>query len=168
MLTHVIPFLRFRVGSPESGGQRVPGWAVSTLLQIIKKGNRRLMAPYATAILESFIPLFSSMEPDFVNYLHLNASGYNLTTQEIDESRLKFSVRHNPLMEGAEKLIDTSYGPDIDKQIVSVIEKQTKSSLGMPSQTATSRILVTMFVRNHLRFKDFADHLLVAIRETHA
>ena len=68
-------------------------------------------------------------------------------------------------MEGAEKLIDTSYGSDVDRQIASVVEVATKSSLGMPSQTATSRILVTMFVRNHLRFKDFADPLLVAIQK---
>jgi proteasome component ECM29 len=164
MLKHVIPFLLSGSGV-ESGVKETQAWAVSTLLQIIKKGNRRLMGPYATAILDSFIPLFSSMEPDVVNYLHLNASGYNLTTQEIDESRLKFSVRHSPLMEGIEKLIDTSYGPDIDRQIVSVVEKQTKSSLGMPAQTATSRLLVTMFVRNHLRFKDFADPLLVAAQK---
>jgi proteasome component ECM29 len=164
MLKHVIPFLLSTSGV-ESGVKETQGWAVSTLLQIIKKSNRKLISPYVTAILESFIPLFSSMEPDYINYLHLNASGYNLTTQEIDETRLKYSVRYNPLMEGVERLIDNSYGPEIDKQIVSVVEKAAKSSLGMPSQTATSRILVTMFVRNHARFKDFADPLLDAIQK---
>ena len=41
MLTHVIPFLLSGSGV-ESGVKESQGWAVSTLLQIIKKGRRSL------------------------------------------------------------------------------------------------------------------------------
>jgi proteasome component ECM29 len=164
MLDHVIPFLLSTSGV-EARAKDVQGWAVSTLLTVIKKSRGTILESHIPLLLESIIGMFSSLEHDMVNYLHLNADKYNMTTSQIDELRLK-ATRSSPLMDAVEKLIDAPFKdqatPD---KIVTVLEKSVRSSLGMPSQTATSRILVSMFVRHHARYKPHADRFLRAIQK---
>lgn len=164
MLNHVIPFLLSPSGV-EARAKDVQGWAVTTLLTVIKKSRGTVLETHVPLLLESIIGLFSSLEHEMVNYLHLNSDKYNMTTAEIDDLRLK-AARASPLMDAVEKLIDSTFKDNTTPdKIVDVLEKQVRSSLGMPSQTATARILVSMYVRHHARYKPFADRFLRAIQK---
>jgi proteasome component ECM29 len=69
-------------------------------------------------------------------------------------------------MEGVEKLLDATYSkPETTDKVAAAVEKAARSSLGMPSLAATSRVMVTMFVRYQVRFKPYADRLLKAIEK---
>jgi proteasome component ECM29 len=165
MLDHVLPFLLSPSGI-EAKAEDVQGWAVSTLLLIIKKSRGKVLESHVPTLIESLISLFSSLEPAIVNYVHLNADKYNMSAQDIDDLRLKVTVKQSPLMEGVEKLLDSTYSnPATTDKVAAVVEKAARSSLGMPSLAATSRVIVTMFVRHQVRFKPYADRLLKAIEK---
>jgi proteasome component ECM29 len=150
----------------EAKAEEVQGWAVSTLLLIIKKSKGSVLEPHVPTLVESLIALFSSLEPAIVNYVHINAAKYNMTAQDIDDLRLKVTVKQSPLMEGVEKLLDATYSkPETTDKVAAAVEKAARSSLGMPSLAATSRVMVTMFVRYQVRFKPYADRLLKAIEK---
>lgn len=104
MLKHVLPFLLSPSGM-ESSAKEVQAFSVNTLLEIIKKSNGSTLRPFIPDLVERLIGLLSSLEPEAVNYIHLNASKYNLTEQKIDDMRLS-SVRTSPLMEAVERCID--------------------------------------------------------------
>lgn len=104
MLKHVLPFLLSPSGM-ESSAQEVQTFAVHTLLETIKKGNGSTLRPFIPELVERLIGSLSSFEPEAVNYLHLNASKYNLTEQKIDDMRLS-SIRSSPLMEAIERCLD--------------------------------------------------------------
>jgi len=104
MLKHVLPFLLSPSGM-ESSAKEVQAFSVTTLLEIIKKSNGSTLRPFIPDLVERLIGLLSSLEPEAVNYIHLNASKYNLTEQKIDDMRLS-SVRTSPLMEAVERCID--------------------------------------------------------------
>ncbi|KAF2671482.1 ARM repeat-containing protein [Microthyrium microscopicum] len=164
MLGHTIPFL-LDPARIDSAAEDVKAWSVSTLLTIIKKSKGSVLEEWIPLLLESFITLFSSLEPAAVNYLHLNAAKYNTTASEIDGMRLQ-ATRQSPLMEALETLLDMPYkNPDTPNKIIIVVEQSMQRMIGMPSLTATSRIIVTMFVRHHARYKEFADRLLTGIRK---
>ena len=78
---------------------------MNTLLEIIKKSNGSTLLPFIPDLVERLIGLLSSLEPEAVNYIHLNASKYNLTEQKIDDMRLS-SIRTSPLMEAIERCLD--------------------------------------------------------------
>ncbi|KAI6916232.1 ARM repeat-containing protein, partial [Hortaea werneckii] len=87
MLKHVLPFILSPSGM-ESGAQEVQAFAVHTLLEIVKKSSGGTLRPFIPELVERLIGCLSTFEPEAVNYLHLNASKYNLTEQKIDDMRL--------------------------------------------------------------------------------
>lgn len=104
MLKPVLPFLLSPSGMESSAGE-VQAFSVHTLLEIIKKSNGSTLLPFIPELVERLIGLLSSLEPEAVNYIHLNASKYNLTEQKIDDMRLS-SIRTSPLMEAIERCLD--------------------------------------------------------------
>jgi proteasome component ECM29 len=103
-LTRVLPFL-FSTSGLESSAEEVRLFSVQTLLQIVKKANATTLNPHVPELVERLLGLLSSLEPEAVNYLHLNANKYNLTEQKIDDMRLQ-SVRSSPLTESIERCLD--------------------------------------------------------------
>lgn len=107
--------------------------------------------------------LLSSLEPEAVNYLHLNASKYNLTEQKIDDMRLQ-SVRSSPLTESLERCLDLA-DADTMKALAPRIEAAMKSAVGLPSKVGCSRILVTLATRHRFLFSPYADSFLKLVQK---
>jgi proteasome component ECM29 len=107
--------------------------------------------------------LLSSLEPEAVNYVHLNASKYNLTEQKIDDMRLA-SVRSSPLTESVERCLDLA-DADTMAALVPRIEAAMKNAVGLPSKVGCSRILVTLATRHRFLFNPYADSFLKLVQK---
>ncbi|KAK3647069.1 proteasome component M29 [Elasticomyces elasticus] len=157
MLKHVLPFLLSPSGM-ESSAQEVQSFSVRTLLEIIKKANGSTLRPFIPELVERLIGLLSSLEPEEVNYLHLNASKYKLTEQKIDDMRLS-SVRSSPLMEAIERCLDL-LDDETMLRLQPRLENAMKSALGLPSKVGAGRVLVSLSTRRLAVFRPFVDHFL--------
>ncbi|KAL5412176.1 hypothetical protein PMIN04_009962, partial [Paraphaeosphaeria minitans] len=162
MLSRVLPFL-FSGSGLESSAEEVRSFAVHTLLQIVKKSNAKTLNPHVPELVEKLLGLLSSLEPEAVNYIHLNASKYNLTEQKIDDMRLQ-SVRSSPLTESIERCLDLA-DADTMKALVPRIEAAMKAAVGLPSKVGCSRILVTLSTRHNFGFKPYADGFLKTLQK---
>ena len=157
MLKHVLPFLLSPSGM-ESSAQDVQMFAVQTLLEIIKKANGATIRPFIPELIERLIGLLSSLEPEAVNYIHMNASKYNLTEQKIDDMRLS-SVRSSPIMEAIERCLDF-LDEETMKTLQPRLESALKSAMGLPSKVGSSRVLVSLSTRRMVLFQPYADEAL--------
>jgi proteasome component ECM29 len=161
-LTRVLPFL-FSTSGLESSAEEVRLFSVQTLLQIVKKANATTLNPHVPELVERLLGLLSSLEPEAVNYLHLNAKKYNLTEQKIDDMRLQ-SVRSSPLTESIERCLDLADAETM-KLLVPRIEAAMKSAVGLPSKVGCSRVLVTLATRHRFVFNPYADQFLRLIHK---
>lgn len=161
-LTRVLPFL-FSTSGLESSAEEVRLFSVHTLLQIVKKSNAKTLNPHVPELVERLLGLLSSLEPEAVNYIHLNASKYNLTEQKIDDMRLQ-SVRSSPLTESLERCLDLA-DSDTMRALVPRIESAMKNAVGLPSKVGCSRVLVTLATRHRFLFSPYADTFLKLIHK---
>ncbi|KAF1824179.1 ARM repeat-containing protein [Dissoconium aciculare CBS 342.82] len=162
MLKHVLPFLLSPSGM-ESSAQDVQLFSVHTLLEIIKKANGATIRPFIPELVERLIGLLSSLEPEAVNYVHLNAAKYNLTEQKIDDMRLS-SVRSSPLMEAIERCLDL-LDDETMRLLQPKLESAMKSAVGLPSKVGSSRVLVSLSTRRMILFKPYVDDNLKLIEK---
>lgn len=157
MLSRVLPFLLSPSGL-ESSAEEVRLFAVRTLLEIVKKSNAATLNSHSPLLVERLLGLLSTLEPEAVNYIHLNASKYNLTEQKIDDMRLA-SVRSSPLTESIERCLDLADADTMGK-LVAAIEAAMKSAVGLPSKVGCARVLVSLGTRHNFLFKPYADNFL--------
>jgi len=162
MLSRVLPFLLSGSGL-ESSAEDTRNFAVVTLLQIVKKSNAKTLNPHSPELVERLLGLLSSLEPEAVNYIHLNASKYNITEQKLDDMRLQ-SVRSSPLTESIDRCLDLA-DADTMKALIPHIEAAMKNAVGLPSKVGCSRILVTLSTRHNFLFKPYADGFLKLIQK---
>ena len=162
MLIRVLPFL-FSGSGLESSAEEVRTFAVVTVLKIVKKSNAKTLNMHVPELVERLLGLLSSLEPEAVNYIHLNASKYNLTEQKLDDMRLQ-SVRSSPLTESIERCLDLA-DADTMKALVPRIEAAMKAAVGLPSKVGCSRILVTLSTRHNFLFKPYADSFLKLVQK---
>lgn len=162
MLKHVLPFLLSPSGM-ESSAQEVQTFAVRTLLEIVKKSNGKTLRPFIPELVERLVGLLSSLEPEAVNYIHLNASKYNLTEQKIDDMRLS-SVRSSPIMEAVERCLDL-VDDETMQELQPRLANAMKSAVGLPSKVGSSRILVSLSTRRMAIFRPVADDFLRLIEK---
>ncbi|BCR84994.1 ECM29 family proteasome component [Aspergillus chevalieri] len=157
MLGKAIPFLLSDKGM-ESGVQEVQGFAIGSLIQIIKKSPAKSLRPFVPPILEQFLNSLSSLEPQAVNYVHLNADKYGLTSEEIDKMRLS-SIRTSPMMEVIERyLIDTLDETSV-KDFAAKLEGVLRAAVGLPTKVGCSRVLVLLSMKTIL-FRPYADRFI--------
>ncbi|KAL5333750.1 proteasome stabiliser-domain-containing protein [Aspergillus crustosus] len=157
MLESTIPFLLSDKGI-ESSVQEVQGFALGALIQMIKKGAGTSLRPFVPSIIEQFLNCLSSLEPQAVNYVHLNADKYGLTGQEIDKMRLS-SIRTSPMMEVIERYLIDMLDDASVKEFATKLEGVLRSAVGLPSKVGCSRVLVLLSMRTML-FQPYADRFI--------
>ena len=157
MLKQVLPFLLSPSGL-ESGAPEVQDFSRETLLKIIKSSNRKTLRPFIPDLVGRLLTLLSSIEPEMINYIHLNAQQYGLTAQELDDARLKH-IRGSSMLEAIERcldFLDETSMPELQQSL----ENAIKTVVGLPSKVGCSRVLVTLSTRQNFIFKSYADHFL--------
>ena len=157
VLTQILPFLLSTSGL-ESSVKEVQAFALNAILEITKKSDSITLQPFVPEVIDRLARLLSSMEPQAINYVHLNADKYKLSTSEIDDMRLK-SVRGSPLMEAIERCLDY-----LDENAMGALyprlEDIMKTAVGLPSKVGLSRILVSLSTRHNMIFSRYADKCL--------
>ncbi|KAJ5996552.1 hypothetical protein N7522_008212 [Penicillium canescens] len=157
LLKSAIPFLLSDKGL-DSSVEEVQGYAIGALIQMTKKSPGTLLRPHVPNMLEKFLTALSSLEPQAVNYVHLNADKYGLTGQEIDKMRLS-SIRTSPMMEVIERyLIDNLDESNLD-ELAQRLEDVLRSAVGLPSKVGCSRVLVLLSMKT-LMFRPYADRFI--------
>jgi proteasome component ECM29 len=157
LLQSAIPFLLSDKGL-DSSVEEVQGYAIGALISMIKKSPGSLLRPHVPNMLEKFLSALSSLEPQAVNYVHLNADKYGLTGQEIDKMRLS-SIRTSPMMEVIERyLIDNLDESNLD-ELAQRLEDVLRSAVGLPSKVGCSRVLVLLSMKT-LLFRPYADRFI--------
>lgn len=162
MLKKVLPFLLSPSGL-ESSAQEVQAFALSTLLQIIKSSKGDTLRPFISDLVGRLLGLLSSLEPQAMNYIYLNADKYGATAQQIDNIRLT-SVRGSPMMEAIERCLDFLDEVTM-KELERSLENAIKTGVGLPSKVGCSRVLVTLCTRHNFLFRAHADHFLRLVRK---
>ncbi|KAL4868767.1 hypothetical protein BDV12DRAFT_168978 [Aspergillus spectabilis] len=157
MLESTVPFLLSDKGM-ESSVQEVQGFALGALIQMIKKGAGASLRPFVPSIIEQFLNCLSSLEPQAVNYVHLNADKYGLTMQEIDKMRLS-SIRTSPMMEVIERYLIDMLDDASMKEFATKLEGVLRSAVGLPSKVGCSRVLVLLSMRTVL-FQPYTDRFI--------
>ncbi|MCJ1387811.1 proteasome component M29 [Xylographa bjoerkii] len=162
MLKEVLPFLLSPSGL-ESSAQEVQAFSLKTLLQIIKSSNAKILRPFIPDLVGRLLALLSSLEPQEINYLHLNADKYGMTAQQIDDVRLS-SVRSSPMMEAIERCLDMLDDASM-MQLQPSLEQALRTTIGLPSRVGVSRVLVSLSTRHNFVFKPYADTFLKFLRK---
>lgn len=158
-LEQVMPFL-FSTRGLESSSTDVQKFAYSTVLKLVKSGGKTLL-PFIPTIVEQILGLLSTLEPDFINYIHLNAAKYDTTEEKIDEARSAM-VSHSPMMEAVERCLDL-VDDETMKQLVPCLQNVIKTAVGMPSKIGCSGVLVSLATRHSFVFRPHADIFLKEI-----
>jgi proteasome component ECM29 len=156
VLEHLIPLFLGNKGLL-SDSEDVKNFALKTILDICKIGNNSVK-PFVPKLVDNFINLMSTLEPDVINYLILNADKYNLQHNDIDAKRLR-SIGQSPMMDAIEKLLDL-LDDDVMDEFVSKLQSSIKRSVGLPSKVCGSRVLVTMITKHYELTKPYGDRLL--------
>ena len=162
MLNEVLPFLLSPSGL-ESSAQEVQGFALRTLLQIIKSSNGEILRPFIPDLVGRMLSLLSSLEPQEINYIHLNADKYGMTAQQIDDVRLT-SVKSSPMMEAIERCLDMLDETSM-KELQPSLVQALRTTIGLPSKVGVSRVLVSLSTRHNYLFKPHADSILRLLRK---
>lgn len=162
MLHHIVPFLLGKEGL-ESGAEDVQGYSILSITNIIKKAPAPLIRPFIPQILEKFLVAMSSIEPQMVNYVYLNAEKYGSSGQEIDKMRLS-AIRSSPMMEAIELHLLDAIDESSMAETVAKLEDSLKTSIGLPSKVACSRVLVILSSKSIL-FRPYAPQLIRLIRK---
>lgn len=159
LLEHLVPFLMGNFGL-QSEAQEVQSFALKTIINLCKKGGPALK-PFIPGLVEELLVLMSTLEPQAMNYLALNADKYGLTHNDIDASRLA-SVRGSPIMEAVEQLVDQATDEKTMGLLVPHLAAAIKKSVGLPSKVGASRVLVALTIRHLQGAAPYADKLLVS------
>lgn len=186
MLDHAMPFLIQQMDG--GAGQDVQQYAIVTLLEIVKKCPPKALRSYAPQILETLVVSLSSLEHESINYLHLNADKYGLTTEKLDKMRVS-SINASPVTEAIERCLESitmrveapEPAPDAMEGVVSMSKASAspspmddamqrlvnayRAAIGLPSKVGLSRVMITLVVRHPTAFRPYADKFIQQTRK---
>lgn len=145
VLNNLIPFFLGNKGLL-SDAEEIRNFALETILKLCKTGGKAVK-PHVPQLLGIFVELMSTLEPEIVNYLVLNADKYNLKSSEVDARRLQ-SLGHSPMMDAIEQLLGL-----LDEllmgETVQLLRKYIKKSVGLPSKVCGSRVIVSLITKHY-------------------
>lgn len=156
VLNNLIPFFLGNKGLL-SDAEDIRNFALETILKLCKIGGKSVK-PHVPYLLETFVELMSTLEPEIVNYLVLNADKYNLKSSEVDARRLQ-SLGHSPMMDAIEQITDLLDELLMEKTIDS-LRRCIKKSVGLPSKVCGSRVVVSLIRKHYAITKPYGDKLL--------
>jgi proteasome component ECM29 len=155
-LETLLPFLLGTKGLL-SDADDIRDFALTTVLKLVKEGGASIR-PFIPELIDNFIALMSTLEPQIVNYLVLNADKYNLRNDDIDAKRLQ-SVGQSPMMDAIEQML-LQLDDTLMPIFISKLQQSIKKSIGLPLKVCGSKVLVTLVTKHLELVKPYGDKLL--------
>ncbi|PRT55026.1 Proteasome component ECM29 [Wickerhamiella sorbophila] len=143
LLSTLIPFLTGPRGL-QSESEDVRVFAMETLNKIAKSDSDDFK-PFKLKFVNDFTLLLSTIEPQAMNYLALNAANYGVDASTIDESRMR-GLSRSPIMETLESLVDRLDDSEL-RDYLADLPKTIKGSVGLPSKLASARLVISVCLR---------------------
>ncbi|KAI1906458.1 proteasome component M29 [Ophidiomyces ophidiicola] len=162
MLQRFIPFL-LHYGM-ESNVPEIQIYSITTMTTLVRKSPTNALGPYIPDILEKFLLSLSSVEPEMMNYIYLNADKYGVSGQDIDKARLN-AVNNSPIMQSIELYLLDMLDSASMKEVVLKLENVLRSAIGLPTKAAWCRALVRLSSKPIL-FQPYADRF-IQLTKTH-
>lgn len=155
-LNIILPFLLGTKGL-ESDAEDVRKFSLTTLLDLVKNTGDSLKS-FAPQMVYNLSILFSSVEPQVINFLALNSKNYNLDSNVIDSHR-RNAVTSSPIFEAIDKLVTMCDDSQVES-MVDYASKSVKKSVGLPSKVAASHVIILLIKRFGLDMKPYSGKLL--------
>lgn len=156
ILEIILPFFLGTKGI-NSDAEDVRKFALTTLLELVKNTGDSIK-PFAPQLVYEFTLLFSSIEPQVINYLSLNANNYNVDSKVIDMHR-KNGITGSPLYETIDKLVSRADDSNL-LDFVDYSMKAVKKSIGLPSKVASAQLITLLTKRFTYQLTPYSGKLL--------
>ncbi|KAG7829656.1 hypothetical protein KL920_002515 [Ogataea angusta] len=156
ILSQLVPFLLGSNGLLNDSDD-VKNFALQIIIKLAKSSSL-LLKPYICDMIEQLTMMMSSIEPQVVNYLALNAEKYNMKSDDIDSQRLA-ALGSSPLMEAIEQLMNL-LDEELMTDFIIHLSDAVKKSVGLPSKVTGSKIIITLITRHYIISQRHGDDLL--------
>ena len=131
MMSYVIPYMLDK--GILSDAEDVRRFSMSTVITLCKKAGVFLQ-PHISDIVGTLLECMSSLEPQVMNYLSFHADKYEISQEQMDNSRVT-AAKMSPIMEACENCIDY-----VDEQNLSALcPKLThliRRGIGLPTKVS--------------------------------
>ncbi|RIB22041.1 proteasome stabiliser-domain-containing protein [Gigaspora rosea] len=154
----IMPFLLTK--GLVSDSEDVRKFSLRTILRICKSA-RILLKLHITEIVGTLLEGLSSMEPQVMNYLSFHVEKYDVTQEQLENSRLS-AAKMSPMMEGIESCIDyidESVMENLTPRLLQLVRK----GIGLPTKAGCARFLVTMCLKKASIVKTHGDSIMKAL-----
>ncbi|KAJ3409587.1 hypothetical protein HDV05_004331 [Chytridiales sp. JEL 0842] len=154
----VMPF--FLTKGLNSMAEDVRKFSLSTVLKICKKGGV-LLKPHITDVVSILLECLTNMEPQVMSYLTFHVDKYNITNEQLDNSRLTMA-KSSPMMEAIESAID-NIDSSVLEALIPKLNTIVRKGVGLPTRAGSARFIVSLVTRVPEDLKPFADSILKAL-----
>ncbi|CAG8756287.1 7726_t:CDS:2, partial [Acaulospora morrowiae] len=154
----VLPFLLTK--GLFSDAEDVRKFSLRTILEICKTA-KELLKPHIADLVSTLLEGLSSMEPQVMNYLSFHVEKYEVTQEQLENTRLS-AAKMSPMMEGIESCIDyidTGVMEELTPKLLQLVRK----GVGLPTKAGCARFLVTMSLKQATTLRPFADSIMKAL-----
>ncbi|SCU84868.1 LAFA_0D12508g1_1 [Lachancea sp. 'fantastica'] len=140
-----------------SDAEEVKSVALETLVRLIREAGDTLRS-FAPSLTYEFLMMQSSLGPQEINYLTLNADKYNISATSVD-LQIASAVRSSPIMMSVEQLINLCSG-ELLPIVVEKITLASKKCIGLPSKIGSTKAMDLLVASYPLDLKPFGAKLL--------
>ncbi|KAH3901607.1 Ecm29p SCDLUD_001371 [Saccharomycodes ludwigii] len=158
ILNILLPFLLSDKGL-NNAAEEVREFSLKTLMNLIKTAKGEIKS-YTPMLVQELCLLLSSLEPQIVNYMALNADKYNINNTLLD-ARRAHSASQSPIVDTIEKMIDSS-DVSVLSDLVDASIKTIKSAVGLPSKVGSSKVINLLVEKYTFDMEPYCGKLLKA------
>ncbi|CEP60564.1 Ecm29p LALA0_S01e13806g [Lachancea lanzarotensis] len=142
-----------------SDAEEVKNVALKTLMKLIEEAGDTLRK-FAPMLIYEFLMLQSSLGPQEINYLTLNADKYNISANAVD-LQIASAIQSSPIMRSVEQLIKLCSGELLPTMVEKMI-LASKKCIGLPSKIGCTRSIDLLVSSYPFELKPFGAKLLKA------
>ncbi|KAL6941976.1 hypothetical protein ACO0QE_003139 [Hanseniaspora vineae] len=138
VLDILVPFLMGPKGL-NSDAEEVRDFSLQTVITLVKDCNPQAIQKYIPSLIEDLCLLLSSLEPQMINYVALNADKYDINMNLLDAKRAH-QANESPIMDTIEKLIEM-VEPASYEQLFDAVVTTVRKAVGLPSKVGAAKLI---------------------------
>ena len=140
-----------------SMSEDVRKFSLNAVLKISKKSGV-LMKPHLLEYTLVLLDGLTALEPQSMNYLSFHVDKYNITQDQLDDSRMT-AAKMSPILESVEGMILLLDG-ELMAELIPKLNDLVRKSVGLPTKAGCARFIMKLCLDVPLIFKPHADSCL--------